>query len=111
MSAEAFKGTPIEREYSRFGNETADFPAFIKKVIGIDLKPYDWSKEAHAITAPMFIVMGDVDGVRYEHTLELFRAKGGGKMGDIHGLPRSRLAVVPGTTHIGMIQGGAGSCL
>jgi pimeloyl-ACP methyl ester carboxylesterase len=104
INADAFKGTPIEKEYSRFGNDPAHFPTFIKKVISIDLKPYDWSREAYAITAPMFILMGDVDGVRYQHALELFRAKGGGKMGDIHGLPKSRLAVVPGTTHIGMIQ-------
>ena len=104
MNAEAFKGTPIEEEYRRFGNDPARFPEFIKKVIGVDLKPYDWSKEAHAIQAPMFIVLGDVDGIRYEHALELFRAKGGGKMGDLHGLPKSRLAILPGTTHIGMMQ-------
>jgi pimeloyl-ACP methyl ester carboxylesterase len=104
MNAEAFKGTPIEEEYRRFGNDPAHFPAFIKRVIGIDLKPYDWSKEAHAIKAPLFIVIGDVDGVRYEHALELFRAKGGGKNGDLHGLPQSRLAILPGTTHIGAMQ-------
>lgn len=104
INAEAFKGTPIEEEYRRFGNDPARFPEFIKKVISVDLKPYDWSKEAHAIKAPMFIVIGDVDGVRYEHALELFRARGGGKMGDIHGLPKSRLAILPGTTHIGMMQ-------
>ena len=104
MNAEAFKGTPIEEEYRRFGNDPAHFPAFVKKVISVDLKPYDWSKEARAIQAPMFIVLGDVDGIRYEHALELFRAKGGGKMGDIHGLPKSRLAILPGTTHVGMMQ-------
>ena len=25
-------------------------------------------------------------------------------MGDLHGLPKSRLAIIPGTTHIGMMQ-------
>jgi pimeloyl-ACP methyl ester carboxylesterase len=104
INAEAFKGTPIEKEYLRFGNDPASFPAFVKKVISIDLKPYDWSKQAHAMKAPMFIVIGDVDGLRYEHVLELFRAHGGGKMGDLHGLPKSRLAILPGTTHVGMIQ-------
>lgn len=34
----------------------------------------------------------------------LFRAKGGGKMGDLHGLPKSRLAILLDTTHIGMMQ-------
>ena len=50
------------------------------------------------------MAIGDADGVRYEHALELFLAKGGGKMGDMHGLPTSRLAIIPGTTHVGMMQ-------
>ncbi len=31
--------------------------------------------------------------------VELFRLLGGGVMGDLAGLPRSQLAVLPGTTH------------
>jgi pimeloyl-ACP methyl ester carboxylesterase len=104
INADMFKGTPIEEQYLAFGNDPARFPAFIKKTLSIDLKPYDWSDAARSIRAPLFIVMGDADGVRYEHALELFRVKGGGKMGDLHGLPESRLAILPGTTHVGMMQ-------
>ena len=104
MTADLFKGSPIEKQYVEFGNDPAHFAEFIQKVIRIDLKPYDWSAEAKAIAAPMFIILGDADGVRYEHALELFRAKGGGKMGDMHGLPKSRLAIIPSTTHGGMLQ-------
>ncbi len=104
ITADMFKGTPVQKEYERFGNDTALFPEFVKKVMSIDLKPYDWTKEIKNIKAPMLMAIGDADGVRYEHALELFRAKGGGKMGDIHGLPKSRLAILPGTTHIGMMQ-------
>jgi pimeloyl-ACP methyl ester carboxylesterase len=104
ISAEMFEGTPIQEQHESFGNDPARFPEFVKKVISIDLKPYDWSGDVKNIQAPVFMAIGDADGVRYEHALELFRAKGGGKMGDIHGLPKSRLAIVPGTTHIGMMQ-------
>lgn len=104
FTADMFKGTPIQKQYDSLGNDPAHFPEFVKKVISIDLKPYDWSKEVKNIKAPLFMAIGDADGVRYEHALELFRAKGGGKMGDINGLPKSRLAILPGTTHIGMIQ-------
>ncbi|KAB7531716.1 alpha/beta fold hydrolase [Flagellimonas olearia] len=104
MTADMFKNTPIEEQYLSYGNDPAKFPDYIKKVISIDLEPYDWTKEAMGIKAPIFIIIGDADGVRYEHALDLFRAKGGGKMGDIHGLPESRLAIIPGTTHIGMMQ-------
>lgn len=104
FTADMFKGTPIQEQYERYGNDPARFPEFVKKVISIDLKPYDWSKEVKNIQAPIFMAIGDADGVRYEHALELFRAKGGGRMGDLYGLPKSRLAIVPGTTHIGIIQ-------
>ncbi len=104
FTPDMFEGTPIQKQYDSLGNDPAHFPAFVKKVISIDLKPYDWSKDVKNIQAPVFMAIGDADGVRYEHALELFRAKGGGKMGDIYGLPKSRLAIIPGTTHIGMIQ-------
>jgi len=104
MNADMFKGSPIEKQYDSLGNDPKNFPAYVKKVLSIDVKPYDWSKEVKNIKAPVFIAIGDADGVQYEHALELFRAKGGGKMGDIHGLPKSRLAIIPGTTHIGMMQ-------
>lgn len=95
INADMFKGSPIQQQYDSFGNDPALFPQYVKKVISIDLKPYDWSESAKKIKAPLFMVIGDADGVRYEHALELFRAKGGGKMGDLHGLPQSRLAICP----------------
>lgn len=104
MNAEMFTGSAIEKQYDSLGNDPAGFADYVKKVISIDLKPYDWSKEVKNIKASMLMAIGDADGIRYEHALELFRAKGGGKMGDIHGLPKSRLAIVPGTTHIGMMH-------
>lgn len=104
FNPEMFKGTPIQEQYESLGNDSVHFPEFVKKVVSIDLKPYDWSKDVKNIQAPIFMAIGDADGVKYEHALELYRAKGGGKMGDIDGLPQSRLAIMPGTTHIGMIK-------
>lgn len=104
MNADMLKGSSIEKQYNSLGNDPAQFPEFIKKVISIDLKPYDWSMDVENIQVPIFMAIGDADGVQYEHILELFRAKGGGKMGDIHGLPKSRLAIIPGTTHVGMMS-------
>lgn len=103
INAEVFKGSPIEKQYDSLGNDPKHFPEFVKKVISIDLEPYDWSRDVKNIKAPLFMAIGDADGIQYEHALDLFRALGGGKMGDIHGLPQSRLAIIPGTTHIGMM--------
>ena len=52
-----------------------------------------------AIAAPTLVVLGDSDGVRLEHAVELFKLRGGGVMGDLAGLPQSQLAVLPGTSH------------
>ena len=104
MTAELFEGSPIQKQYVELGNDAAHFPAFVEKVKAIDVQPYDWTEAVKAMPMPLFMALGDADGVRYEHALDLFRAKGGGQMGDLHGLPQSRLAVLPGTTHIGMLQ-------
>ncbi|GAB3706214.1 alpha/beta hydrolase [Spirosoma flavus] len=108
FTADMFKGSQIEKEYTKeytsFGYDTADFSALVKKIVGVDLKSYDWSKDVKNIQAPIFMAIGDADGVRFDHALELFRAKGGGKQGDLHGLPQLRLAILPGTTHIGMLH-------
>ena len=45
------------------------------------------------------VVVGDADAVRIEHAVEMFRLLGGGAMGDLAGLSKHRLAVLPGTTH------------
>lgn len=104
INADMFKGSIIQKQYDSLGNDPKHFDEFVKKVMSMDLKFYDWSKEVKKIQAPIFMAIGDADGVRYEHAIELFRAKGGGKMGDMYGLPKSRLAIIPGTTHIGMMQ-------
>ena len=104
FTADMFKGTPIQKQYDSLGNDPNHFAEFVKKVLSTDRNKYNWTRDVKNIKAPIFMAIGDADGIQYEHALELFRAKGGGKMGDLSGLPKSRLAIIPGTTHIGMIM-------
>lgn len=104
INAAMFKDSQIERQYNSLDNDPAHFPRFIKKVISIDLVPYDWTQQVKKLRMPLLMIIGDADGVRYEHALELFRAKGGGKMGDFYGLSSSRLAILPATTHVGIVK-------
>jgi pimeloyl-ACP methyl ester carboxylesterase len=57
-----------------------------------------------ALQIPTLLMIGDADIVRPEHTLEMFRLLGGGVPGDVVGLPRAQLAVLPGTTHVGLLD-------
>ena len=47
---------------------------------------------------------GDSDIVRPEHAVEMFRLFGGGVPGDVVPMPKSQLAVLPGTSHITLVH-------
>jgi len=51
----------------------------------------------------MLIILGDSDGITPEHAAEMFRLIGGGQSGDLAGLPNSQLAILPGTSHTGLM--------
>lgn len=52
----------------------------------------------------MFFIFGDADGIRLEHVAEMFRLKGGGIYGDLRPRSASRLAILPNTTHVTLMQ-------
>jgi pimeloyl-ACP methyl ester carboxylesterase len=104
LTPELFEGSPWLDDYRKVAPNPANFPVLVEKMKRLDLSPQDWPAESiQAITAPTMIVIGDSDGTRPEHAVEMFRLLGGGVFGDIAGMPKSRLAVLPGTSHVGML--------
>ena len=100
ITPEAFAGSPIEEEYLRVAPNPDDFPTLVAKLKQLDMEPFAWAPEdIQRIEAPTLIVIGDSDAIRLEHAVEMFRLLGGGVMGDLAGLPKSQLAVLPGTVH------------
>jgi pimeloyl-ACP methyl ester carboxylesterase len=100
ITPEAFAGSPFEEEYLRTAPNTDDFPTLVAKLKQLDMEPFAWSQEdIRGISAPTLLIVGDSDAIRLEHAVELFRLLGGGVMGDLAGLPKSQLAVLPGTAH------------
>ena len=105
LKPELFDGTPWREAYDRTSRHPEAFPALVAKMNRLDMTPFEWSPEAiQAIAAPTLIVIGDSDGTRPEHAVELFRLRGGGVFGDLAGLPASQLAILPGTSHVGMLD-------
>ncbi|HTE68423.1 MAG TPA: alpha/beta hydrolase, partial [Actinomycetes bacterium] len=99
LQPEHLAGTPFQEEYARIAPNPDDWPTLISKIKQMDADLPEWSPEdIQAIKAPTLLIIGDSDIVRPEHAVEMFRLLGGGVVGDIAGLPRSRLAVLPGTT-------------
>ena len=100
ITPEVFAGSPMEEAYLRTAPNPEDFPNLVAKLRQLDMEPYAWPPEdIQGIVAPTLLIVGDSDAIRPEHAVELFRLLGGGVMGDLAGLPKSQLAVLPGTTH------------
>ena len=106
LTAEVFKGTPMEAEYKRLSPTPDKFPEFIKHVVAMASKPYDFGADKFKATkAPFFFIHGDADGVRFEHIAEMYRLKGGGNIhGDMQPRSASRLAILPDTTHVTLMN-------
>jgi pimeloyl-ACP methyl ester carboxylesterase len=105
LSPEVFKGSPIETEYKKLSPTPDEFPNFVKRVIALDIKPYDFGADKlKATKAPMLFIHGDADGVRLEHIAEMFRLKGGEIHGDLRPRSASRLAILPNTTHVTLMS-------
>lgn len=102
ISAEAFAGTPIHDAYLRTSPSPEAWPTVVAKVRQLVTSDYDWTAGVAALKTPTLILVGDADGLRLEHVVEFFGLLGGGQAdGDMAGLPRSSLAVLPATTHVG----------
>lgn len=104
MTPDAFVGTPWLKTYMRIAPNKGDWPKLVEKIKVLDLTWRGLSEDqVRSIKAPTMLVVGDADVVRPEHVVKMFRLLGGGVAGDLAGLPRSRLAVLPGTTHVTVI--------
>lgn len=103
LTPELFAGSPVEADYMSLAPEP-DFPRLVEKLVQLDKEVQDWSAEdLQAIQSPTFVIIGDSDVVRPEHAIEMFRLFGGGVNGDLAGLPKARLAILPASSHIGVL--------
>jgi pimeloyl-ACP methyl ester carboxylesterase len=106
MTPEMMHGSPWHDEYVRIAPRPEDFPTLFAKKTQMDQQIKDLPDEAiRAITAPTLLIIGDSDLVRPEHAVEMFRLLGGGVFGDTPaGLPDSQLAILPGTSHVSLVN-------
>jgi pimeloyl-ACP methyl ester carboxylesterase len=98
-----FEGTPWKESYDRAAPDPSAFPTLVEKLKELDLAPFEWPFDE--LAAPTFVLVGDSDAVRLAHAVDMFERLGGGFMGDIRPeLSPSQLAILPATTHVGMLE-------
>jgi pimeloyl-ACP methyl ester carboxylesterase len=99
------EGTVWQQAYARVAPDPSAWPALVARVTQLDRTFEGWTpEEVSAIRAPSLLIIGDADIVRPEHTVEMFCLLGGGKNGDLVGLPAAQMAMLPGTSHTGLLE-------
>ena len=94
--------SPMYQAYASVAPRPEDWPLLADKVGPLVSRDYDWTDSVAALKTPTMIVIGDADAVRPAHAVEFFELLGGGQRDagwDGSGMPTSRLAILPGTTH------------
>lgn len=105
ITPEILRQTPFYDEYARLNPHPENFDLLVEKVKDYVLSTPPVAPDAmRALRAPVLTVMGDSDIFRPEHAVEIFRLLGGGVNGDMAGLPKSQLAILPGTSHVTSVQ-------
>jgi pimeloyl-ACP methyl ester carboxylesterase len=84
----------LEDAYVAVAPRPEDWPVLVRKVMQMAVDFSGWRpEEIREIKVPTLFIIGDADIVRPEHAVEMFRL-----------LPHARLAVLPGTDHVTLIQ-------
>ena len=104
-AADDLTGSVWHQAYLRVAPDPSAWPVLVAKNNELDCTFAGWPDQAlQQLAAPVLLIIGDSDIVRPEHTMQMFRLLGGGVVGDLAGLPASQLAVLPGTSHVGLLD-------
>lgn len=108
LDSETFAGTPVEAAFTAHTPDRAAFDAYLEKMKALNINDQNISDEQmRSISAKTMIIVGDADGVRPEHALEMFTLRGGhderaAATGVLEASPAARLTILPAMSHIGL---------
>jgi len=103
ITPEMFNGSPFKIQYDSLAPKP-NFPTLVEKLKRLDLKQFNWEKDYVKIKQPILLVFGDSDITTIDHIRDMFKKLGGNVAGDLQPLPAIQLAILPGTSHMGMLS-------
>jgi pimeloyl-ACP methyl ester carboxylesterase len=108
LSAKDFAGTPVEKAFKAHTPDANAFAAYLEKMKVLNIDDQNISDEQmRSISAKTMVIVGDADGVKPEHALEMFKLRGGcdeeaAATGMLQKVPAARLVILPAMSHIGI---------
>lgn len=99
-----FANTPMKQAYDSVAPDPAHWAAFITKMVKFAGQDFDLGDDnIKHLSSPVLMIMGDNDGVDLQYTTRTYQLLGGGVIGDLAGLPKSQLAIIPNSSHVGLM--------
>lgn len=104
MKPEFLAATPLKKYYDSVAPDKSQWTVMVSKLIRMVQTPYDFTSQVKSISSPVLLVLGDADGIDPDHVTEMIKLLGGGRNGDMTGIPKNRFAMLPGTSHTAVVM-------
>jgi pimeloyl-ACP methyl ester carboxylesterase len=100
VKPDAFDNTPIKSEYTKVAPDTSNWHKFIATMLKFSAEKFNLGDDnIKKIKSPVLLIMGDNDGIDKKVLGETYSLLGGNVFGDVVGLPKSQLAILPAKGH------------
>lgn len=108
LDATMFAGTPVEKAFLEHTPDPTAFATYLEKMKVLNIEDQNITDaQMRSISAKTMVIVGDADGVKPEHAVQMFMLRGGGDeeaaaSGMLQKSPDARLVILPATSHIGI---------
>jgi pimeloyl-ACP methyl ester carboxylesterase len=102
LTADMMKQSPWYAAYKKVAPKDT-FDQLVEKVKTIDDSKSWPEAKIRALKMPVQLIVADSDILYLNHAVKFFQLLGGDVAGDMVGLPKSQLFIVPGATHVTMV--------
>jgi pimeloyl-ACP methyl ester carboxylesterase len=100
VKPDAFDNSPLQSEYIKIAPDTSNWHKFIGRMLQFSAEKFNLGDDnIKKLKGPVLLIMGDNDGVDKKVLAETYGLLGGNVFGDIVGMPRSQLAILPAKDH------------
>lgn len=105
LKPDAFDSSPLRSEYIKVAPDTSNWHNFVGKMLKFSSEKFNLGEDnIKNIKAPVLLINGDNDGTDKKVLAETYILLGGNVFGDIAGLPKSQLAILPAKSHMGLMM-------
>jgi pimeloyl-ACP methyl ester carboxylesterase len=105
IKPEFFDDSPLKSGYVAVAPDPGHWIEFVSKLLDFDTVHYNLGDEhIKSISCPVLLICGDNDGIDKPELIKTYQLLGGAVFGDMVGMPKSHLAILPAKGHVSLMM-------